>query len=315
MSRFTASTPACYEVMQGLCLLGVLVGELVYLRRGGQNTSGCVRLCPSWGVAHDRYVGLFPSVRNIVRCYATIISARSAVLTGTAAACVLGIPFLGNTSNLKTIYLTLPGRMKPSARYQWGGHVSYTARVLPECDIVYENGIRVTSIARTFLDLVVLESEEMAVSFIEAAFYLKRASKTQVMRELMRMPALHGKPRALRLVATTRENSESLYETKARLMIEYANLSCVESIETQAHVSCGGTVYRIDILINGFLGVEIDGRCKTRNNPHALINERVREKRIQNQGYIIIRYHPDELTSAFITDITRILTNHKRQAA
>ncbi len=50
-----------------------------------------------------RYVRLFPSVRNIVRCYATIISTRSAVLTGTAAACVLGIPFLGNTSNLKTI--------------------------------------------------------------------------------------------------------------------------------------------------------------------------------------------------------------------
>lgn len=315
MNHIATNTPPRYKVMQGLCLLGVLVGELVYLRRGDHRVAGCVTLCPTWGIAQTRLRGLFPSVRNILRCYTTIISTRSAVLTGTAAACVLGIPFLGNTSNLKTIYLTLPGRMKPPARYQWGAHVTYTARVLPECDIVYENGIRTTSIARTFLDLVVLESEEMAVSFIEAAFYLKRASKTQIMRELMRMPALTGKPRALRLVATTRENSESLYETKARLMIEHANLPCVESIETQAQVSCGGTVYRIDILINGFLGVEIDGRCKTKDNPLALIKERAREKNIQNQGYIIIRYHPDELTSTFITDITRILTNHTTKAA
>ncbi|AKK04653.1 hypothetical protein CMUST_01520 [Corynebacterium mustelae] len=79
MSRFTASTPACYEVMQGLCLLGVLVGELVYLRRGGQNTSGCVRLCPSWGLRMIGMLGCFrvfvilcgvmPRLsRRVVRC-------------------------------------------------------------------------------------------------------------------------------------------------------------------------------------------------------------------------------------------------------
>lgn len=36
----------------------------------------------------------------------------------------------------------------------------------------------------------------------------------------------------------------------------------------------------------------------------------------KNQGYVIIRYHPDELNSAFIIDVVNILTNckHKRAA-
>ncbi len=66
MNHIATNTPTRYQAMQGLCLLGALVGELVYLRRGGKNTSGCVRLCPTWGVAHDRYVRLFPSVCSVV---------------------------------------------------------------------------------------------------------------------------------------------------------------------------------------------------------------------------------------------------------
>ncbi|GAA1474852.1 hypothetical protein GCM10009621_19650 [Corynebacterium felinum] len=216
---------------------------------------------------------------------------------------------------MKTVTVTLPGRMKPPARNQRGEHVTYSSRLLPPEDIVIENGIRVTSISRTFLDFVASGSKENALSFIEAAFYQKRTSKARVARDLKNMPKLAGKPDALALLSMARENSESLYETKARYMIEVAEIFGVESIETQAVVAFTDTTYRIDILINGFLGIEIDGRSKTKNNPEALIEERIREKRIQNRGYVMIRYHPDELTSGFISDIFNLLHNHQKLKA
>lgn len=320
MSTTSTETRFAYEYMLGLNpsetpnAQRAPFKDVIRLRRIRER-SGVFKLCPTFGIMSSLFFSLYPSIRNVLRCYATITAARSAVLTGKAAACVLGIPFLENTTNLKTVQLTLPGNMKPPARSQRSSYVSYTSRVLPERDIVVENGIRVTSIPRTFLDLVVYESEDIAASFIEAAYFYGRATKAGITHEIQHMPALKGKPRALRLLAMTRENSESLYETKARRMIEEADLACITSIETQAEVPCGNTTYRIDILINGYLGIEIDGRCKTAGRPEVLIDERIREKRIQNQGYLIIRYHPDELNSAFILDVVNVLTNCKQKLA
>ncbi|MDF5819803.1 hypothetical protein P4N68_01745 [Corynebacterium felinum] len=303
-----------YRNMRGLVEHAALLQKLVYLRNVEPHRR-CVRFCPTWGLYSSDYASLLPSVRNVLRCFAIALSRKSAVLSGEAAACVLGIPFLENNKLMKTVTVTLPGRMKPPARNQRGEHVTYSSRLLPPEDIVIENGIRVTSISRTFLDFVASGSKENALSFIEAAFYQKRTSKARVARDLKNMPKLAGKPDALALLSMARENSESLYETKARYMIEVAEIFGVESIETQAVVAFTDTTYRIDILINGFLGIEIDGRSKTKNNPEALIEERIREKRIQNRGYVMIRYHPDELTSGFISDIFNLLHNHQKLKA
>lgn len=75
--------------------------------------------------------------------------------------------------------------------------------------------------------------------FIEAAYFYRRATKAGITHEIQHMPALKGKPRTLALIATTGEDIESLYETKARRMIEQANLTCITSIETQMEVPCG----------------------------------------------------------------------------
>lgn len=120
--------------------------DVIRLRRIRERT-GVFKLCPTFGIMSSLFLSLYPSIRNVLRCYATITSARSAVLTGKAAACVLGIPFLENTANLKTVQLTLPKNMKPPARSQCISYVSYTSRVL------------------SGRDLVVYESEEVAASF------------------------------------------------------------------------------------------------------------------------------------------------------
>ncbi|GAA1471732.1 hypothetical protein GCM10009621_05210 [Corynebacterium felinum] len=219
--------------------------------------------------------------------------------------------------------------MKPPAKNQRSPYVSYTSRLLPEEDIVEENGVRVTKISRTFVDLVAKEEDEdIAITFIEAAFTQGRITKIQAYADIKSMPSIAGKPRALELLKTAKEGSESLYETKARRLIERVldRIPEITSVEIQVPVN----QYRIDIVVNGFIGIEIDGRAKTRNNYHALEDERYREKIIQNLGYIIMRFRPEEvdpslsradipnldpLDHPMIYQLRTLLKNHHKRAA
>ncbi|MDR7353669.1 hypothetical protein CFELI_11285 [Corynebacterium felinum] len=318
-----------YTTILGLNEPTIPYNHLLNLRKNLKLPPRIFRLAPTRAINFPTFSALKPSTQNLLRCYAVASTTRSAVLTGRAAACVLGIPFITNTKTLPTIHLTLPGKMKPPAQNKRNKHATYTSRLLPETDIIEENGIRTTTITRTFVDLVALETDEdIAMTFIEAAFHTKRITKNQALYELKNMPAIHGKPRAHQLLKTARTNSESLYETKARRLIEHAQhyIPEITSIDTQVIVNS----YRIDIVVNGFIAVEIDGRFKTRNNLNALENERFREKHIQNHGYIIIRYHPDEIDPSLtrndipnlhlldhplIRHIHTILTNHHKRAA
>ncbi|MDR7354803.1 hypothetical protein CFELI_02610 [Corynebacterium felinum] len=303
---------------------------LINLRKTTHDTTSSItKLASTQAINSAVFHRLVPSRRNLMRCYAVASTSRSAVLTGRAAACVLGIPFISNTTDFVTVQLTLPGTMKPPAKNQRSPYATYTSRLLPEKDIMEENGIRVTTIPRTFVDLVAKEEDEdTAMTFIEAAFYHRRISKIQAYAEIKSMPSITGKPRALELLATAQEGSESLYETKARRLIEsvFDRIPELTSIEIQVPVQS----YRIDIVVNGFIGIEIDGRAKTRNNYHALENERYREKIIQNHGYIIIRYHPEEvdpslsrndipnldpLNHPIIYHLRKILQNHHKRTA
>ncbi|WIM70426.1 hypothetical protein [Corynebacterium suedekumii] len=77
-----------------------------------------------------------------------------------------------------------------------------------------------------------------------------------------------------------------------------------------------GITYRVDLLINGWLVVEVDGEMKYRGAfgvtpDEAIRRERRREKEIQNLGYVVLRISAADLRdpAGFLTLIADTLAN------
>ena len=63
-------------------------------------------------------------------------------------------------------------------------------------------------------------------------------------------------------------------------------------IEVQVEI-CG---FRVDLLIDGWVAVEIDGDLKYSQDPEqTIIQEYNRQKQIGNLGFAFMRYRPEEL--------------------
>ena len=56
--------------------------------------------------------------------------------------------------------------------------------------------------------------------------------------------------------------------------------------------------YRADLVINGWLVIEIDGNVKYRHEVEEVIRaEHRRQQDILNKGYIVLRFSPEQLSA------------------
>lgn len=97
-----------------------------------------------------------------------------------------------------------------------------------------------------------------------------------------------GRTRAGRFLARADLRSESVGETRVRLLL--ADLGY--SVEVQVEIwDAKGFVGRVDLLVEGLLVVEFDGLVKYAGNGGAgvLVAEKQRESRLVSAGYGVLR--------------------------
>src|SRR5690606_25662330 len=159
-------------------------------------------------------------------------------------------------------------------------------------DVVVVDGVAVTSIARTVVDLARTLPKEQAVIAGDSALRLYPGMREQVSRALADARTRHGLARARTVVPFLDGRSESAGESLSRLRIAEAGLP--RPILQYEIVGGNGRRYRVDFFWeNGVVG-EFDGRIKY-SDPRDVFDEKLRQDAIRDAGYEVVRWTWAEL--------------------
>ncbi|WP_165165006.1 endonuclease domain-containing protein [Corynebacterium qintianiae] len=232
--------------------------------------------------AHE-FAGLRFHQQRFVDAVARGRNAYEAVLIGRSAARVQGMWVVSLTR--EPVELALPSSEVPPT-YRRSKAVVCRRREVPFHTVVH--GVRTTLPVRTFIDIA--RDHGFAEGLIVADWLLANGFAREVLIEgLSRMGRIRNAPVVRRCIELAAEKSESPYESLARAIFI---LGGIGNIEVQ--VSIGG--FRVDLLIDGWLAVEIDGDVKYTEDPDMAIVEKInRQKQLGNKGYVFLRYRPAEL--------------------
>jgi hypothetical protein len=185
----------------------------------------------------------------------TSLDRPSAVLSGTTAAWVWGLPRPRNAPHV--VHLTDP------ERWRHGRGWVMTRATLPDDEVVVRGAYRVTSAARTLVDLARTWPEVHAVAAFDAALLRRLTSKEEIRRVLDRRPSLVGIPRAERALALADGRAESWLETCGRLTFAALGLP---AYVPQVELWVEGRLLKV---VDGWyadaaLAIEFDGQVKYR---------------------------------------------------
>lgn len=252
----------------------VRAGELIRVRHGVYRPGGHL----------DPEAERLMSVRGTV----PLLDGR-AVVSHASAAVLHALPVPRST--LKRVCVTRPGASR--------GYQTKALRVrgcpVSDDEIVEVDGLRVTSPARTAVDLARELAFPWAVGVVDAA--LRSGVRKDVLRDHVvagaRWP---GNSRARAAVEFADGRSESVGESRSRVLFAQAGLP---PTALQYGVAWNGTfVGRADFAWEdrGVLG-EFDGLAKYGRLRHpdetvadAVVREKVREDRLRDAGYLVVRW-------------------------
>lgn len=244
-------------------------------------------------------------------------STKTAVITGFAAADLYGIATLDFKRSMR-VDLVLPEHRKPPSRHQWTNWVSYRSCHLPTEDITEINNTPVVTLARLFVDIIALHDELEGLAFIESVLNNERLvnngyDKKYFQSYLTRNKGAWGMRQAQKVLDMALYSIQSPFETLARwLIIKEPRLRGAEVIPQAVIPTMTADGYkarRLDLLLFGWLAIEIDGQMKYTDAVAAAANmsrgeyiqsERKRETLIQNMGYHFIRLRPNQVVTTLI---------------
>ncbi len=253
---------------------------------------------------------------------AVVDSTKTAIITGYAAADLYGIATL-NLSNSAQVELVLPEANKPPSRTQWTNWIVYRNCYLPTEEISEVEESRTVSLRRLFVDIVSLHGELEGLAFLEAALnkeelIRKGFDKSYYQRYLDQNAGSWGIAKAQKVLDLALYSIQSPYETLARWLIlkepELRGTEVIPQAVIPTMTHAGLKARRLDLLLFGWLGIEIDGRMKyteaiAEENDMTvgefIQDERQRETQIQNMGYQFLRLSPNQISSQLIPLIHR----------
>jgi hypothetical protein len=183
----------------------------------------------------------------------------SAVLSGSTAAWVWGLPRPGATT---TVELTDPHR------WRRGRGWLMTRASLPDDEITSRGAYRVTTAARTLVDVARSWPELPAVAALDAALLRRLTTREELTRVLARQARVAGVPRAVRAVQLADGRAESWLETCGRLVFAALGLP---PFVPQVELHVDGRLLKV---VDGWypeaaLAVEFDGRVKYRRSRYG----------------------------------------------
>lgn len=277
-----------------------------------------ILLSANRAVSRQLWQELSPWEKCRARAIAAGHSAYRAVVVGRSAARIWRLPLLGTTEPTE---LCSCGTTSAPSRSQWPKDVIYRNWHLPPDDVQAWRGLRVTNRLRTIFDVIRTSDLAQGLTLLDAELQ-QGGSRVKLERAFRVFGRAHGVKRIRRALAHASGLAESPLESKARAQLLEAGLPEIMEIKLQAEITVEGTTYRVDILINGWLALELDGAIKyAEDAAHAIRRERAREKRIQNTGLRVLRFgnadleEPGGRPSRFLTEITTVLRQPGQLAA
>lgn len=233
-------------------------------------------------------------------------SSSAAVVSHISAAVVHDLPVW--SIPLARVHLTRNRRT--GART--GTRVMMHAASIESDEVVRIGDLRVTTVARTIVDLARTVPFEQAVVVGDAAMRLRRTTRAELAEQLVRANGRPGCPAARRVIEFLDGRAESPGESRSRVVLRNAGLPAPELQSTILDIN-GGYVARVDFLFPtlGVIG-EFDGMVKYRNNSHGspesiVIAEKRREDALRALGWTIVRWTwPDlDTPASWLTRLAR----------
>ncbi|MDK3258678.1 type IV toxin-antitoxin system AbiEi family antitoxin domain-containing protein [Blastococcus capsensis] len=228
----------------------------------------------------------------------------SVVLSGGTAAWVWGLPRPRPVA--MTVELTDP------VRWRRGRGWLMTRAALPEDEVTVRGAYRVTTAARTLVDVARSWSEVYAVAAVDAALLRGLTTRAELTRVLDRQSRVAGVPRSVRAVQLADGRAESWLETYGRLVFAALGLP---SFVPQVELWSGDRLLKV---VDGWypeaaLAVEFDGRVKYRRPRYGRTPEEElwREKRTEDElrslGVRFVRLAAEDLDERRRRDVSDAL--------
>jgi hypothetical protein len=186
---------------------------------------------------------------------AASLARPSAVLSGASAAWVWGLP--RPRSDGEIVHLTDPHRWRKGSGWVM------TRAALPEDEVTLRGAYRVTTAARTVVDVARAWPEVAAVAAFDAALLRGLTTRNELRQVLDRQMSVPGIPRAVRALALADGRAESWLETCGRLTFAALGLP---PFVPQVELWVDGRLLKVadGWYADAALAIEFDGRVKYR---------------------------------------------------
>lgn len=239
--------------------------------------------------------------------YAVGCTVPKAALSGRSAARILGIWVIATTPEPVEL---VAQRGKAPSRKQWPPGVVYRDRSPGNAPAKNFDRPRTTDPLTTVFEIGLRHG--FAEGLVAMDWLLREGMpRHQVEEHAARLGRIRGIETLRRVIAHAVDNSLSPYESYARALLLQAGIG---GWQVNARITIPPNLYVADLL-RGRVIVEIDGAQKydgaTFSPTESTIREeREREKRLQNAGYLVVRVSPEQLrenASAFLATVTRML--------
>jgi very-short-patch-repair endonuclease len=167
-------------------------------------------------------------------------------------------------------------------RQQAGFHVRTTRHIHPS-DVTEHDGIPVTTIARTLVDLTDTLTTHQLANVIHEAAFRNRFNRTATLAAMTRA---NGRRNLAKLAQAIQSNTPG-----TRSDLEDRFLELIPGLQPNVNPTIEGL--EVDFELNGLV-VEIDG--PGHNRPRTRRDDAARDAILKAAGYSVLRLTPDDLT-------------------
>ncbi|MEV6773159.1 hypothetical protein AB0N05_31445 [Nocardia sp. NPDC051030] len=253
----------------------------------------------------------------LVRAVVEAASPES-VVSHSSAAVLHGLPVLRHL--LERVHLT--------RNRQGGGRTSRQLLLhgisITDDEIVLLEGMRVTSVARTVIDLARSLPFEWAVMVGDAALHADLVDSAALSEQLLRAGRRTGVQRARAVLPFLDGRSESPGESWTRVLLHQLGLPSPHP-QAELWTDTGNWIARVDLLLPELgIVIEFDGAIKYQSDlrngrplEQVILDEKKREDRIRALGWLVVRitwsdlHSPDRLRTRLASAATTAARSHR----
>lgn len=179
--------------------------------------------------------------------------------------------------------------------------------------------VSTVSVPRALVQTAASSGVEAGVVAADAAVRSRRWTVADLEKELLEGPAVRGHQRARRMLALVDPRSESVGESRTRLVLVAAGLEVRSQVKV---LDRGAVLARVDLLVANRVVVEFDGAVKYVDDVsgRALFTEKKREDRLRELGFEVVRVtwadlaHPEVILQRVRAALVRAATRVDRPA-